>query len=93
MSSAAMELLDDNWRLIFSEYLDLIEAVRCRLVSKRLRFLIDQVHPTELLFYAVWHPEIIMQSVQSVPQTVTCAHLLFSPAGSSWVSGERYYQW
>ena len=46
-----MELLDEIWRLIFIEHLDLLDTVRCRRVSKRFKSLVDQLRPTELLVY------------------------------------------
>ena len=46
-----MELLDEIWRLIFAEYLYLVDTVRCRRVSKRFKFLVDQLGLTELFVY------------------------------------------
>lgn len=46
-----MELLDEIWRLIFAEHLDFVETVRLRRVSKRFKFLVDQLRPTELFVY------------------------------------------
>lgn len=44
-----MDLLDEIWVLIFRRYLDGIDTMRCRQVSKRFNFLIDQFCLTELL--------------------------------------------
>lgn len=44
----AMELLDEIWRLIFSDYLELVDTFRCRQVSKRFKFLVDQLRPSGL---------------------------------------------
>ena len=51
-----MMLPDEIWRLIFGEHLDLVETVRCRRVSKRFKYLVDQLRPTELLVYGyrIW---------------------------------------
>ena len=48
-----MELLDEIWSLIFREHLDLLDMIRCRRVSKRFRFLIDQLRPSELFIYFI----------------------------------------
>ena len=50
-----MELLDEIWSLIFREYLDLLDTLRCRRVSKRFKNLIDQLRPSELLIYGYDH--------------------------------------
>lgn len=47
-----MDLLDEIWSLIFREHLPFLDAVRCRRVSKRFKFLIDQLRPAELFIYA-----------------------------------------
>lgn len=57
-----MELLDEIWRLIFSEHLDFVETVRCRQVSKRFKFLIDQLRPTDLLVYGRMNPNFLGNS-------------------------------
>lgn len=46
-----MELLNEIWSLIFREHLPLLDVIRCRLVSKRFKFLVDHLHPTELFVY------------------------------------------
>lgn len=46
-----MKLLDEIWRLIFTKYLDFVDTARCRLVSKRFKYLIDNLGPTELAIY------------------------------------------
>ena len=46
-----MDLLDELWSLIFGEYLDFLDTVRCREVSRRFKFLIDQLRPRELLIH------------------------------------------
>ena len=51
-----MELLDEIWRLIFAEYLDFVDTVRCRRVSKRFKFLADQLGPKELFVYSHMFP-------------------------------------
>ena len=50
----AMDLLDELWSLIFREYLDFLDTVRCRQVSKRFKFLIDHLQPTELFVYGFY---------------------------------------
>lgn len=47
-----MDLLDEIWSLIFGEYLDYVDTIRCRRVSKRFKFLIDHLRPSELLVYS-----------------------------------------
>lgn len=49
-----MDLLDEIWILIFREHLDVLDAVRCRKVSKRFKFLIDQLRPSELFIYSFY---------------------------------------
>ena len=44
-----MDLLDELWSLIFREHLYFLDTIRCRRVSRRFKFLIDQLRPTELL--------------------------------------------
>lgn len=46
-----MDLLDEIWQLIFREYLDLVKTIRCRMVSKRFKFLIDQLSSDQLSAY------------------------------------------
>lgn len=46
-----MELLDEIWQLIFARHLDAVDTLRCRRVSKRFRFLVDQLCLTELAVY------------------------------------------
>lgn len=54
-----MELLDEIWRLIFTDYLTLADAFRCRRVSKRFKFLIDQLAISELIVYNRSFPFLI----------------------------------
>lgn len=46
-----MEFPDEIWVLIFRKYLDGIETIRCRILSKRFKFLIDRFCLNELLVY------------------------------------------
>lgn len=46
-----MDLLDELWSLIFREHLDFLDTVQCRRVSKRFKFLIDRLRPSELFVY------------------------------------------